>query len=114
MEDDNGLDSLLSLNGQIFYMDDGDHWVKFIAHKVAITKHIPHGISYSLTLHDRNNTRIVGYDNAHKCKPKGNKHKSKVVTWDHSHQKDRVRYYEFESAAQLIEDFWKTIYSFVR
>lgn len=29
---------------------------------------MPHGIKYSLTLHDRRNHRVIGYDNAHSFK----------------------------------------------
>jgi hypothetical protein len=27
-------------------------------------EHVPHGIRYALTLHDRYGTRLLGYDNA--------------------------------------------------
>ena len=40
-------------------------WVKFDSWRVDPTAEIPHGIRYSLTLHDRFNHRILGYDNAH-------------------------------------------------
>jgi hypothetical protein len=74
---------------------------------------VPHGIKYSITLHDSNNIRIVGYDNAHTCLPKAKKYKAKKVTWDHVHKKERVYPYEFDSASQLIEDFWNTLKEFV-
>lgn len=31
------------------------------------------------------------------------------VTWDHKHKVERIYKYEFESASQLIEDFWKAV-----
>ncbi len=110
-KDDDGLETLLSLNGYRFF--DRGYWVKFEACEVAITEHIPHGIRYSLTLHDKNNNRIIGYDNAHNYKPKKHKYRAKIVTWDHVHREDKVRHYEFNSAAQLIEDFWKTVEEYI-
>jgi len=61
---DYGLDTLLSLNGETFPMDNG-FWTKFEAYKVDISIQIPHGIKYSLTLHDPSNVRVFGIDNAH-------------------------------------------------
>ena len=113
-EHDYDLETLLLLDGQTFFLESGGYWVKFEAHRVTPTKYIPHGVSYSLTLHAGNNMRIVGYDNGHKYnRPKRGKYKATVVTWDHIHQKNTVRHYEFCSAAQLIEDFWKTVDRFV-
>ena len=57
-----GLENLLNLDGEIFPMDNG-YWTKFEARRVPISAQMPHGIRYSLTLHDRNNTRVLGYDN---------------------------------------------------
>jgi len=61
------LDALLDLDGEIFVLDDG-YWVKFEVHRVEPSRSIPHGIRYSLTLHDRTNRRVIGYDNAHSFK----------------------------------------------
>lgn len=49
-----GLSVLLELNGYTYRLDKG-FWVKFEAYLVNATDHIPHGISYSITLHDRHN-----------------------------------------------------------
>ena len=103
------LDTLLDLNGEIFLMDGG-YWVKIEAKSVSVSPSIPHGIRYSLTLHDRNNVRVVGYDNAHIIKPKGRKRVSgRKVTLDHKHHMEKVEPYEFESAGQLLDDFWKAV-----
>lgn len=67
------LETLLLLNGEIFPMDNG-YWTKFEVYRVGANDHIPHGIRYSLTLHDRYNTRILGFDNAHAIKPKRKKY----------------------------------------
>ena len=61
---DTELETLLQLDGEVFPMDNG-FWVKFKVYPTPKNKHIPHGIKYSLTLHDKYNRRIVGYDNAH-------------------------------------------------
>lgn len=53
------LETLLELDGEVFQMDNG-FWVKFIAHKTPVNKHISHGIKYSLTLHDSYNQRNRG------------------------------------------------------
>ena len=60
---DVGLETLLDFDGNVFGLNKG-YWVKFDVHRVVPNEHIPHGISYSLTLHDRNNIRIIGFDNA--------------------------------------------------
>ena len=52
------LNTLLELSGYTFRLDKG-YWVKFEAYLVNATEQIPHGISYSVTLHDRHNRRIV-------------------------------------------------------
>ena len=106
--EDASLDTLLDLDGEIFPMDNG-YWTKFEAFRVTSTPQIPHGIKYSLTLHDRNNTRVVGFDNAHTFKPKKNKYMARKITWDHKHKMEKVYPYEFESASRLIEDFWKDV-----
>src|SRR5690349_7092463 len=64
----------------------------------------PHGVAYSVTLHDRNNTRILGYDNAHAVKRKRKGFRARKTTWDHVHKMEIVTEYELTSAAQLIED----------
>lgn len=105
---DGSLDTLLDLNGEVFPMDNG-YWTKFEANRVEPTIQIPHGIRYSLTLHDRNNTRILGFDNAHAHKTKKKKYEARKVTWDHKHKTEKVYNYEFESASQLLEDFWDAV-----
>jgi Family of unknown function (DUF6516) len=106
-----GLNTLLELNGNTFRLNKEGYWVKFEAHEVPVTDQIPHGISYSITLHDRHNRRIVGFDNAHgySSKSKRKKFGGRKVTWDHKHNCEKVSQYDFESAAQLIEDFWEEV-----
>lgn len=108
MVDDNGLKTLLDLNGEVFMMDDR-HWVKFECHTVNKNDHIPHGIKYSLTLHDKNNERILGYDNAHSIKPRRRRFAARRVQWDHKHEKKIVKSYEFSNVDQLLVDFWEDV-----
>jgi hypothetical protein len=32
-----------------------------------------------------------------------------IITWDHKHRKDKVSHYEYQSAGQLLEDFWTDV-----
>jgi len=105
---DIGLECLLELDGEIFPMDNG-YWTKIEARLVAPNEKIPHGIRYSLTLHDRNNRRVLGFDNAHGIKPKKKKFGAKRTAWDHKHDRTSIKNYEFESPGQLLEDFWDDV-----
>jgi hypothetical protein len=108
-----GLDTLLDLDGEVYPMDSG-FWVKFRAYRVPVNKHIPHGIKYSLTLHDKHNQRIIGYDNVHGIKlPKKKKFSGRRDVWDHKHKMTMTTLYEFESAFQLLEDFWNDVNVFL-
>jgi len=107
-EEKASLDVLLQMDGEVFPMENG-YWTKIEAKQVEKTEHIPHGIKYSLTLHDRYNTRVLGYDNAHGIKPLRKKYGAKRQAWDHKHKRTIVEPYEFESPAQLLEDFWSDV-----
>jgi len=101
------LEYLLNLDGEVFYLDNG-YWVKFEAKKIEPSEHIPHGIKYSLTLHNKKNERVIGYDNAHSFKS-SKKYGAKKQTYDHIHKQMKIVAYEFSSASQLIEDFWNSV-----
>ncbi len=107
-KDNVGLEILLEMDGEIFPMDNG-YWTKIEARESVANEHIPHGIKYSLTLHNRSNIRVLGYDNAHGIKPKRKKYGAKRVVWDHKHERKTVEPYEFESPVQLLEDFWENV-----
>ena len=101
------LENLLNLHGEIFPMGDG-YWVKFEAYQVEISDSIPHGIRYSLTLHDNKNHRVIGYDNAHSFRST-KKYGAKKESYDHIHKKMSIVPYEFKSASELLEDFWSSV-----
>ena len=108
-----GLDYLLELDGEIFPMDNG-YWTKIEAKRVGASNNVPHGIKYSLTLHDKNNVRIIGYDNAHGIRPSKTKFRAMKTQWDHRHERSRIKAYEFKSAAELLEDFWNDVNKIMR
>ena len=79
---------------------------------VDVTAERPHGIRYSLTLHDKYGTRVLGYDNAHAVKPpKKFKFAGRRLPYDHRHRtsSDRGVPYAFESAYRLLEDFFAEV-----
>ena len=104
--EDESLVTLLNLHGEIFPMDGG-YWTKFEVYRVNPDQQVPHGIRYSLTLHDRYNRRVMGFDNAHAIRPARKGYSARKITWDHKHKRDKISPYEYESASQLLEDFWR-------
>lgn len=105
--EDYALQTLLDLDGRSYWLEK--YWVKFEVRPVEKTIHRPHGLKYSITLHDRNNSRVLGFDNAHQMKRRGrrtSKYTGRVVTWDHIHRCEKEEYYVFSSATQLLSDFW--------
>lgn len=104
MATETGWDWLLSLDGVTMIVDERlGFWVKFVAREVASNESIPHGVSYSLTLHDRRGSRMLGFDNAHRV--------GKQAQFDHWHraQADLGRRYVFESPEKLLADFWREV-----
>ena len=112
MSRDTGLDTLLDLHGSIIDQGDG-YWVNIQARLLDNpSDERPHGISYSLTLHDPYNQRILGFDNAHSIKSAGRKkYTGRLVEYDHKHRspKDKGIPYEFVSAYQLLKDFFNEV-----
>ena len=112
MTRDKSLDTLLYLDGDHSVIDDYGNWVKFEASQVDVTEYRPHGLSYSLTLHDKHGMRIFGMDNAHKAMDgRNNRYKARVVEYDHLHPDGgKVSVvYKFESPEKLIADFWRSV-----
>lgn len=110
---DSSLDTLLDLNGQTLFVDE-THWVKFVVRRVEVTPERPHGLNYSLTLHDASGERLVGFDNAHAVSDvKGPGGKSKK-RYDHKHRLRTIRPYEYSDAATLLGDFWAEVDAVLR
>lgn len=105
---DPGLDTLIELNGQTFFLDEGgSYWVKFEVRRCQISPERPHGLRYSLTMHGPNGERLVGYDNAHAV-PRS-KPRQRLQAHDHKHRLRTVKPYEYSDAASLLDDFWKDV-----
>jgi len=109
-----GLNYLLDLDGNIEFQNDEGYWVKMEVSRVAVTAERPHGIKYSLTLHAPEGARLMGIDNAHGgIKPAGSHflHVGKKYPYDHMHRNatDIGTLYEFNTAYQLISDFYAEV-----
>jgi hypothetical protein len=111
MRTDNGIDTLIDLNGNIVQQERG-YWVEIHAWRVESTVLVPHGIRYALTLHEQSGERVMGYDNAHAVKPSGRfKYAGQVLPYDHKHRhiSDKGVPYEFKDAYQLLRDFFADV-----
>jgi len=102
MKQDHTLEMLLDLDGYAAILEKG-FWVKIEAKRVHSNMGKPFGIKYSLTLHDSEGNRILGFDNAH-ARPGS----STKEPYDHIHR-GRTRSYTYTNASNLLEDFWKEV-----
>jgi hypothetical protein len=104
MGEDHELEVLLSLDGYEFQFAR----VKIEAQPVTASAGRPHGIKYSLTLHDPARRRIYGLDNAHGVRRRRQ--------FDHRHVYGgrRVVAYEYRSPAELLEDFYREVERLLR
>jgi hypothetical protein len=110
-ENDPALEHLLELNGVRYVIDEIlGLSVKFEVKQVS-TKHRKQGIRYSLSLHDRTNQRIMGFDNSHAIEYDGKRHVAPKRTFDHWHfdSKDKGQPYKYSNAAKLLTDFWREV-----
>jgi hypothetical protein len=108
---DTEIDTLLDLHGSILEQGNG-YWIKLEAWQVEVSDPIPHGIRYSLTLHEPYGNRILGYDNAHAVKPpKKFKYAGRILAFDHKHRhaSDKGVPYGFKDAQQLLVDFFADV-----
>ncbi len=111
MSRDAAIDTLLDLHESILDQGNG-YWIKLEAWCVEVSEQIPHGIRYSLTLHEPYGNRILGYDNAHAVKPpKKFKYAGRILAFDHKHRhsSDKGVPYGFKDAQQLLEDFFADV-----
>jgi hypothetical protein len=115
IQDDKTIESLLDLDGETFFMQSG-YWVKFEVRKVKPTKDCPHGVRYSLTLHDPFKRRIMGFDNAHAIEYGGKRGVAPKRTHDHWHSDstDKGKPYHYVTAGKLLEDFWMEVDKLLR
>ena len=112
---DPGFEALLDLHGQVFVVDSkGAYWVKFVVRRVEPSPERPHGLDYSLTLHDADGFRLVGFDNAHPFRKSSGPVGRRVRAGDHEHRLKTVLPYSFRDAATLLEDFWREVDSVLK
>ena len=101
------LEFLLGFDGRIHYLERG-YWLKFEVKRMDPTPERPHGLRYSLTLHDPDGNRLMGFDNAHGVQPQGSRFQKPGIEHDHWHRviDDEGRPYQFTTVSQLISDFF--------
>lgn len=108
-ERDDALDFLISFDGTEHRMQRG-YLMRILAHKINPTPRMPHGISYKLSLFDREGTRVLAYENGHShYSGKRGRIVGRKTEWDHSHSESVSCDYEFESCEKLIQDFWDAV-----
>ena len=107
---DHTLQLLLDLDG-LNYVYDAGYWIKYAVSAVEKSSAWPHGIRYSLTLHDRQGNRVFGIDNAHLPKTRSGPvgKSARPAAADHMHRGGRIYRYEFVDAETLLADFDKGV-----
>ena len=108
MKKDPSLDNLSLLDGVRFVVEAG-YWVKFDVKRVPATPEKPHGLDYSLTLHERAGERLLGFDNAHAIREGSGPGARTRIEYDHRHTGKQVRFYEYQDAVTLLSDFWEEV-----
>jgi|SRR4029077_10312807 hypothetical protein len=108
MKENHELGVLLSLNGLEFRFAQG-YRVKIAAQSVETSSGRPHGIKYSLTLHDPTGQRIYGLDNAHGIR-------DRRAGFDHRHVYGarRIVAYVYRGPIELLEDFYREVERILR
>jgi Family of unknown function (DUF6516) len=110
---DPGLDRLLDLDGFLAEVGGG-FWIKVVAKRVQADEARPHGIAYSLTLHDGTGERVFGIDNAHMVRatlgPAGKRRGAR----DHVHRRETIRPYQYRDADALLDDFFREVEAILR
>jgi hypothetical protein len=112
--DSGELQALLDLDGTEIELMDGQFFTKFEVHKVEPSPAVPHGIKYSLTLHDKMGKRVLGFDNAHPIKIKKGRFVERPTEADHWHYGpgEAVKKYRFQGPGKLLVDFWAEVEKF--
>jgi hypothetical protein len=111
-----GLSYFLDLHLSRIGYDNG-YWVAIRAARVEPDEGRPHGLRYSLTLHDENGDRILGYDNSHRVDAAtGPARKSRrPTTLDHIDRRGgKSAPYRFTTPFKLLEDFFAAVDDILR
>jgi hypothetical protein len=110
---DEGLERLLDLDGFLAEVGAG-FWVKIVARSVPADLARPHGVAYSLTLHDAAGHRVLGFDNAHVVRASRGPAGRSTARRDHFHRGTTTRLYIYRDADTLIDDFWREVDALLR
>jgi uncharacterized protein DUF6516 len=110
---DEGLDRLLDLDGFLAEIGGG-YWVKVEARRVPADVKRPHGVAYTLTLHEPGGRRVFGIDNAHLARSTRGPAGRSSAARDHLHRGETVRPYIYRDADTLIDDFWREVEAILR
>ena len=104
------LEFLLAFDGYIHHLEEG-YRIQFDIRRVEASAARPHGLSYSLTLHAPDGTRLIGFDNAHVVPPTGSRFKRSPEASDHWHrtEDDPGRPYMFRDSDTLLQDFFREV-----
>jgi hypothetical protein len=107
---DFGIDSLLALNGDRYFIDDkGDLETIFKVTCVAVSPGRPQGFKYTLMLLNAKGERVVCFDNAHAVSQGSGPGKRHSKQYDHKHVGNKVTPYKFKDAYTLLADFWNEV-----
>jgi hypothetical protein len=104
-------DYFLSLDRQWIGYEKG-YWATFRVRPVEVSEERPHGFQYSLSLHDANDDRVLGYNNAHAIDVgSGPARKSRRPrAYDHINRRGRKPVpYTFTTPYKLLEDFFADV-----
>jgi len=86
-ERDPSLDALLDLDGEVMVVGDGPYWTKFVVKRVPASQERPHGLHYSLMLHNEQGDRLLGFDNANPVREGSGPGARDSIEHDHRHQR---------------------------
>jgi hypothetical protein len=112
-EHDSGLVRLLEFDGTIIEVGGG-FWIKIVAECVPADSTRPHGVGYSLTLHDASGERIFGIDNAHAMRATRGPAGRRRTERDHLHGGKTTRPYRYRDADTLMDDFLSEVEAILR
>jgi hypothetical protein len=97
------MNRLLDYHRRRYWLVNG--WsIRFRVFEVPVSEARPHGLRYSFTLHDVDDSRLLGFDNAHGVPGE--------QASDHRHRFRRtveLAPYDFQDADKLLCDFFEAV-----
>jgi hypothetical protein len=109
--DDWELAYVLDLHRQRIGYEKG-YWATFRFLRVPPDEGRPHGLQYSLSLHDENDDRLLGYNNAHLVDVGGgpSKKSRRPKEFDHINWRGKKPVpYKFTTPLNLLKDFFADV-----